>query len=571
MRFSPKVLGLMGLSFVPSVYSVGFAACPYPGTQLEYQGWYFSMLYTAQNYIATAIDNTLAIGEAELLAFKPITGNTDGLDDLSKAYSGNCAEFVLNFVESVRKRLLLQDTLGTNCPTTMWDNFDHRERWTDYKCIRLILAATEDFNAGASNGYDIVTGAANNRCTVSEFTDLEALFMPYPGIVAVAYEDATSNPPQKLTDTYASRVAGVTDIIGPDFSDRLKMLPVSSVDGTCRRCFDDFYDDVQTEFVNNPLSAAACSSKYLVPKTACKDALAAANNKLHNCIGGLYVHYQHPIPQCTKSEWEMFEDVFRAYGAVAGCSSLSGKEFVKCVTDISGLPLGISSSGCLDCWTLLGAGIRGASSAGSCQLNPFSSDCTNGIDGTSMTLATLADGSMNSPLTEFHVCTGHAINTEDTKCSADEIAAIARLRLNLVDLMGLAMNSGSEEGAVAAAQNQLPEIAMLSNCGSSFKALIAQMSRHSMILSQTCVDAVPSDACLEDLTNLGIIRAFNTGSGLDLVALLITPTTPQPEEPTTEPETTTEEETTTMEASGVSDTVATMSIALAISSLVIRM
>jgi len=568
MRFSPKVLGLMGLSFIPSVYSNPFAACPFPGNQLQYQGWYFSMLYTAQNYIAA--ENTLPIGDAELKAFKPINGNSDGLDDLSVAYSGNCAEVVLNFVESVRQRLLLQETLGTNCPTTTWDNVEHRDRWLDYKCIRLILAATEDFNAGASNGYDIVTGAPNNRCAVSEYTNLEALFMPYPGIVAVAYEDATADPPQKLMDTYASRVAQVTDIIGPDFSDNLKMLPVSSVGGTCRRCFDDFYEDVHTEFVNNPASAAACSSKYLVPKTACKDALAAVNNKFHNCIGGLYVHYQHPIPQCTTPEWEMFDNVFRAYGAVAGCSSLTGQDFLGCVTDISGLPLGTSSAGCLQCWNLLGAGTRGSSSAGACQLNPFSSDCTGGIDGTSMTLATLADNGMNSPLTEFQVCSGRAINTVDTKCSADEIAAIASLRMNMVDLMGIAMNAGSEEDAVAAARSQLPEIAMISNCGSSFKALIAQMSRHSTILSQTCVDEVPSDACIEDLTNLGIVKTFNTGSGLDLVALLIAPTTPEPEETTTEAETTTEEETTTVETSGVSETVVTMSIALAISSLVIR-
>ena len=132
------------------------------------------------------------------------------------------------------------------------------------------------------------------------------------------------------------------------------------------------------------------------------------------------------------------------------------------------------------------------------------------------------------------------------------------------------MNAGSEEDAVAAARSQLPEIAMISNCGSSFKALIAQISRHSTILSQTCVDEVPSDACIEDLTNLGIVKTFNTGSGLDLVALLIAPTTPEPEETTTEAETTTEEETTTVETSGVSETVVTMSIALAISSLVIR-
>ena len=564
MRFSSRVLGLLGVSYVPSALSS--SACMLPEPVDKYKSWYLSMVYTAQNYVATVSDNTIPMSDDNespsfVGSYTPV--NIYSLDDLTDAFSDvNCAPVALKFVNAVASRLATQDpTGGTNCPTGMWDQ-GSADNWNSYKCIRLILAATEEFNTDASNGYDIVTGEPNRRCTVSDYTNLEALFMPFPSIVGLAYEDAQSQ--SYSPSTYVSRVIPVTDIEGPNFADTMLGLPEGVLGKTCSPCLDEFYTDVYDLFLSNSDAAAACANPHLIPKDSCKTALKAANNRLHNCIGGLYVHYQHPIPQCTTDEWKMFDGVFEAYQAVAACSDRDGSDFNKCVTDLNGIPLGINESGCLACWSDLGDKIRQAN-AHDCVISPLSDGCLAAIDGTAMPLATLADAGMFTPLTEFHICSGHAIDVAPTQCTEAEIASIQEIKLNWFDLSGVAMNAVDEADAVLLATTQLHEVITLSNCASSFKSLVAQIYRHSIVLGQSCVEPEPSEACIEDLTNLKLIQAFNTNSGMDLIALLIPPT-PAPETTTEEvvPETTTE-------VSGVSETITSVSIGIAVASLIVRM
>jgi hypothetical protein len=398
---------------------------------------------------------------------------------------------------------------------------------------------------------------------VSDYTNLEAQFMPFPSIVIIAAQDSKYNSSPRLAEYY-NFIQPVTDWSGPMFSDSLKLLP-----GRSGECFDFLYNDVFNAMKSSPLSVVnACTSRFLIPEALCKGAISEANNNFHNCLGGVYVHYQHPTPQCSAADWAMFDGVFQAYGPVAVCSSLTGLELIRCVSQNSGLPIGTSSNGCLACWGDLGDAIGKSAAAAACQSTPFGPDCLNNIDARLMGLEQLADLGMYTPLSEFQICAGRPLNLDDPRCSEEEVAAIMGLKLTMSDFMGVVDSvTGVDEAQLAAAAlNQLPEIALLSKCGNAFKALVVQLGRHSAILSQTCVGEVPSELCLEDLNNLGIIQTFNTASGLDFVTLVVPPTTT-----TTVEETTTEETTTiTTEVSGVSGALSSATVGLIIASVLIR-
>jgi hypothetical protein len=187
--------------------------------------------------------------------------------------TGTCLTAMVAFVTEIKTSLTYQTALtsnphGFNCPTGTWDAASHPALWKGYKCGRLIAKALSDFNSSAGNGYDIFTGDKDNRCSVTNWFNIESRFLPFPAMVASALLDFSSA--QSLYTVWTGRVTALQSG-GSSFADVLELLPLNSItSGTCKQCYVTFYSELYALMRTDSAARTACATKYLVAdNTAC--------------------------------------------------------------------------------------------------------------------------------------------------------------------------------------------------------------------------------------------------------------------------------------------------------------
>ena len=231
--------------------------CPYPSTagfttdQLaeEYRSWFVGVARVAQQAVIN--DDDTFINDFDTKIPAPPASLTSALGD------EECKAKLEQLTKDILANLKFQKQLGTrnpgyNCPTEPW-TADMESIWLDYKCTRLMAGATDAFNKGAFNGYDVVTGLAYRRMTIQQYVDIEKRFQPYNPIVVIAAKYAAvadANAP-----AFEVWSAEIPILIGTEsFSTVLNaaVAPLVATYGAAtasyKTCFTGFYDALRLRF-----------------------------------------------------------------------------------------------------------------------------------------------------------------------------------------------------------------------------------------------------------------------------------------------------------------------------------
>jgi len=561
------------------------AVCAYPSGPSDpaatYRNWFVNLARIAQETSASATAVTGATLGGQLTAIAAegtlITANT-----------GACQTALVTLINEMKANLAYQKTLSTstfNCPTAgTWVDADHAPLWWGYKCTRLMTALTGSFNTVANNGYDIVTGKANQRCTVAQYTDIESKYQPYNAMVTLAASRAAISP---VLD-FATWPKSIPTLVGSvSFADALAALvpPTNTASGgNCKNCFNTFYSAVWTVFNSDATKKALCSTSTLASSDDCKVTLAAQISDFHQCNGEHYMHYKMvtDADRCSAENWALLDGVYRGYVPVGKCSDkTSDYDIQSCLATRTGLPVGtvVGGESCLTCWPSLASDIKASSTtiAAACLADPTAVGCISNIDGayvktpstdpavdtaaeaaattaacvadansvaclsgssTVVRLNELAKAQMKSPLTEFNVCSGYKMNTASTACSSDDIAKIKAKNLSGANLLSAALTSAMATGAtpdtvIASLLSVIPSDLASVNCITSFKAMALDIYKYRSMLGSVCAGTKVTDsACTSLLSTLHIFDAFKAGTGAtDLMAIPSDTTPPVTEVP----------------------------------------
>lgn len=526
MRFSKNILLKSAIVGIP----LASATCPTP-TKLEYNSWAISIAYAAQKAErdGTVVDaGTIAslFPQGISLGTQDYTGSS--LKTLIDT-PGACKDAVIKLVDDIKTRIRYQKGLpsghvsGYACPTGEWDA-ESAEKWNAYKCQRLILQATQDFNTAFGNGLDIVTGEDESRLSVADYTSIEAQFMPFPQILAKAVVDVTASNSKQFNNDLTSLTTDERS-----FQDAMTLLP----NPKSKECFSKLYDDMFDALNSDSALLDKCRTAFLQKEKACLDVFAVANNKFHNCIGGMIVHYKQHNDKCSDEDFNVYDGVFRAYGAISHCSDLTGDAYEECRMANSGLPMPADPDSCLNCWDKLAADLAGYN-VPACKTDPFSETCLNAIDGEKLSISQLGDRAMASPLTEFYICTGRKINTGRTTCSHENVDILKAdghgLRLVSAAVENVISNNKDLPELFTNLMDVLPPVVLDEQCCPSFLALGAQLFSHHLAIEAACpeYESFYTDACITVVNGLGISTAFERSSGIDFMSII-------PPEPVTEP------------------------------------
>jgi len=527
------------------------ATCAYPTAGVNpaanataYKSWFATLAKIAQDSFvgSTTIDATTFPGTL-------LTGADAAL--ITAASVPDCEALLITLVNDMKSQLNWLSTqpstaLPYNCPTTAWNAGSHPALWSNYQCTRMMVEATSKFNTGAGNGYDIVTGEPNRRCTISQYTDIEMKFMPYFKIVQLAALQNGGVPSYGTARQMGSLIYSLIEPTSDTLYESLIGLPTltaNGVSGTCGECFYNFYKSVLDEFNLTPATFTACTGISGGDDDACRTGLKVQISKFIDCIGSNNVHFQEGLVSnhCSDLSWNMFDNTYRAYGAIGRCNGKTGNDLEKCLIGKSGIPIGdgggMDKPECLNCWSKLSSDIYALSSS-SCASDPFSSGCMSKINGFSnMSILDLIKNGMKSPLTEFAVCTGYRMNVVSPVCSSTEIAAIkSSAGLNSSQIMGVMLSSAMESGITAHqlidSYMQLPYNISSVSCAPAFSAMAIDFHSHRNVLGLACTTP---PACVKMLNTYGILDAFKAHTGFALTDLDQSASVPSDSGSTTDP------------------------------------
>ena len=265
-------------------------------------------------------------------------------------------------------------------------------------CASALRVAVDAFNACADNGFEIVSGSALSRCTVSEFKDLQTNFDVYETIAPIAM----TNGGPAIARNYVYEFAGLTDA-------------VAALSAPCATALDNFVDGLGT------MTSGVSTNCWAIGFTPVADPLngsCVADTIMTGLLSAFttnsdgYVLSTVESTHCTEAvDISLINDTLRPYQALTKCATETNLANRKaCVSVLNGVFDIVDAN--LDCYLCFlnymeDVSVDGAMLA-DCLVDPSKPICS------------LVGNSMNGPLYKFAMCSGFEMNTDVTKCTTVE-------------------------------------------------------------------------------------------------------------------------------------------------------